>query len=142
MIKLILSLLFITSCMEQNIKTPEGVLKKYVESRFKGEKIEDLKDYVSDKYFESQQGLRDTKFDKLDHIKKKKFKFISKSCNESSCKLTYYVSYASYEGKTKNTDTETKKIATLIPSGESWVIDSIDHIKTYHDIDQKIEITP
>ncbi len=138
--KVIFALLFLFSCVDQNIKTPEGVLKKYVEGRFKGKKVESLKDYVSDNYFESQQSIRDTKYDDLDYIKKKRFKFISKNCSEVNCKITYYISYASYEGKTKDTDTDTKKIATLIPSGETWVIDSIDHIKTFHDINQKIEV--
>ena len=133
--KILMALIVLSACVgKQNIKTPEGVLQKFVESRFKGTQVGDLKNLLSDKYFESIQEMRDTKYDTLEHIKKKKFKLISKNCTDVNCKITYYVSYGEYEGKTKQSDTETKKIATLIPNGETWLIDQIDHIKTYHDM--------
>jgi len=139
--KIIITLVLLTACMgNQNIKNPEGVLQKFVESRFKGTKVGDLKNLVSDKYFESIQEMRDTKYDTLDHIKKKKFKLISKNCSEVNCKITYYVSYGEYDGKKKQSDTETKKIATLIPNGETWLIDQVDHIKTYHDMGNHLEV--
>ncbi len=139
--QLIIALLVLSSCVgKQNIKTPEGVLQKFVESRFKGTQIGELKSLLSDKYFESVQEMRDTKYDTLEHIKKKKFKLISKNCSDVNCKITYYISYGEYEGKKKQSDTETKKIATLVPNGESWQIDQIDHIKTYHDMGGNLEM--
>ncbi len=137
--KKILFFILLFSCV-QSQKSPEGTLETFVQKRFDGANIDDVKDYLSDSYLASMNDLRETKYEKLENIKRKKFKIISKNCSAEECKITYFVSYVTVDGSSKEFETETKKVASLIPGGPGWVINSIDHVKTFHDMVKDIKV--
>ncbi len=137
--KNLLLFVLLFSCV-QSQKSPEGTLETFVQKRFDGAGIDDVKDYISDSYLESMNDLRETKYEKLENIKRKKFKIISKNCSSNECKITYFISYVTVDGKEKEFETETKKVASLIPGGDGWLINKIDHVKTYHDMVKDIAV--
>lgn len=124
----------------QTPNSPEGVLTKFVKERFNGTSVEDLKDLLSEKYLANIEELRGGEYEVLKEYKRKKFKIISKNCVEGSCKVTYFISYIKEKDNKGESETETKKVATLIKSDDQWLIDEIDHIKTYHDMINKLEV--
>lgn len=141
MYKLVFSLIFFSlfSCVEKK-SGPEGVLTSFVNERFEGKSFSDVRGYLSDSYQTQMSEITGTKFEALRNLKKKKFKIISKKCNELDCNITYFVSYVTLDDKKEEFKTETKKIAKIVKLGDQWLIDKIDHIKTYHDIVDELKI--
>jgi hypothetical protein len=137
--KKIISLIFIlllTSCLDKKT-TPESALNSFIKDRFSGKSLEDLKDRItSDFYKEFTEGENDIKESNIWVLKDqslKKFKVLNKACEETSCQITYFISYFTNDGKKKAFLTETKKIAQMELKDEKWLIKSITHLKTYHD---------
>ena len=130
------------SCNTKAPTSPEGVLNHFITKRFSGAKVSELSKYVSQDFLNKMDSLSGTKYEELTNYKKGKVKVISKQCEKdgSLCKLTYYIAYSQKEGGKRAYDTETKKVANILKSGESWVIDDIHHIKTYHDMIEKLEV--
>jgi hypothetical protein len=133
--------LFLFSCV-QSPTSPEGVLTNFVNERFEGKTLESLKEHLSPNYYQEMNTVQSEGFKKLENLKKKKFKIISKSCDEQECRITYFVSYVTVKNGNQDFETETKKIASLTKNEKDlWEISKIDHVKTYHDMVKKIDVT-
>ena len=138
--KLICLFALLSSCVGTSPKSPEGTLSKFIKLRFEGKSLSDLNYLVTDNFKEKMDSLSDTKYEELKNYKKRKFEVLNKQCSPETCQLTYYVSYTEQNSGIKEVETETKKIAKLVKSKEKWLIDEISHIKTYHDMINKLNI--
>ena len=133
---ILLSLLILTACMEDN-KTPEAALKSMVESRMgKIVSRDDILEQVTSPMKESIENMSDEdfiKFSDLKNVERNSFKVLSKSCQEKKCFVTYSLAY------TTNTDgkamfiSEVKKIAEILNIDGKWLISDVSNIKTYHE---------
>lgn len=56
------------------------------------------------------------------------FKFVSKSCQEKKCYVTYVVGYA-----TKDAATKVEKIAEMLEEKDQWLIAKVSNVKTVHE---------
>jgi hypothetical protein len=132
---MLLSIIFF-GCVQQK-NTPEDTLAVFIQKRFQGKSIDDLKSFLSGNFFKNfEDSSDDLKEQSLWVIKDqslKKFKVIDKACDEQKCKITYFVSYFTNKDNKREFMTETKKMAELIKENKKWVIESITHLKTYHD---------
>jgi hypothetical protein len=130
--------LILVSCLSDD-KSPEGVLKDFIEARMDHIVTREfVLDRVTGKMKVSLENISDEEFIKfadMRGVKKHSFKIISKSCQERTCFLTYSVSYKTLDDKNENVSfgTEVKKIAELISEDGKWLIADVSNIKTYHE---------
>lgn len=132
-------LFFATACLKNDVSTPEGALKSFIESRMDTLVTRDfVLDRVAGKMKQSLENISDeefTKFADMRGVKKDSFKVLSRSCQEKTCYLTYSVSYRTLDDKDQNTayNSEVKKIAEVVNENGKWLIADVSNIKTYHE---------
>jgi hypothetical protein len=132
---ILFALMLLVACTEKSL-TPEGALKVYIDNRF-DHKIEstELASYFTGAMLEKLSGMDEedfTSFLNTKGLKKKKFKILSKSCEDQKCFLTYTLSYRStIEGGDKF-DSKVKKVVELWQEATGWKIAEINNIKTFH----------
>lgn len=138
--KLLLLVLFLfTGCLKDDISTPEGALKSFIESRLDTLVTREfILERVSGKMKQSLENISDeefTKFADMRGVKKDSFKILSRSCQEKTCYLTYSVSYRTLDDKDEKTaySSEVKKIAEIVNENGKWLIADVSNIKTYHE---------
>lgn len=128
-----------TACLKDDVSTPEGALKSFIESRMDTLVTREfVLERVAGKMKQSLENISDeefTKFADMRGIKKDSFKVLSRSCQEKTCYLTYSVSYRTLDDKDQNTayTSEVKKIAEVVNENGKWLIADVSNIKTYHE---------
>lgn len=128
-----------TACLKDDVSTPEGALKSFIESRMDTLVTRDfVLERVSGKMKQSLENITDeefTKFADMRGVKKDSFKVLSRSCQEKTCYLTYSVSYRTTDDKDEKTayTSEVKKIAEVVNENGKWLIADVSNIKTYHE---------
>ena len=121
---------------------------KFIDERFEGSSFKDLSDFTSENFkknlesIESMDAKEAAEFKVLKGIKKRESKIIASNCDQSNttCEITYYVSYADDSSGKRIAITDTKKIATLIKIDEKWKIEDIKHIKTFHEMKEVLGV--
>ncbi len=143
--KYIALLVFLVGCFSKG-DSPEAILREFVESRL--EKVVS-RDYVlghtTGKMRVSIEAMNDEEFAKfadLTAYKRDTFKVISKSCQEKRCYLTYSLAYRKKSEFEGTWNSEVKKIAEILWVEGKWLIADVSNIKTYHETNQTIEVTP
>jgi hypothetical protein len=144
--KLVLSLLFLSilfSC-DKGAKTPEGLIKMYVNDLTTSTVDKDyFEKYTTGKLWDKVSNLKEEEFSKfvnLSKIKKPRVKISNKNCVADRCTLTYVVKYDVLTDKKKSFESEIKKIAILVKVGESWKISEVSNIKSYFEAAEAIEV--
>lgn len=134
---LLSAFLLLTSCIKEDMMSPEGALKSFVESRMGNVVTRDfVLERVTGKLRQSLENISDEEFEKfadMRNVKKDSFKILSKSCQEKKCFLTYSVSYRTKENDKDAFTSEVKKIAEIINENGKWLIADVSNIKTYHE---------
>jgi hypothetical protein len=137
---LVFVLLFSCSFSDDNA---EKVLTTYVNARFEGKTVDDVKDSLTEDFYKSVQDAGSEEREKiwiLDNLKLKTFKVLSSNCSEENCQITYYISYYTHSNGKNDFLTETKKIAEMKKVNNLWKIAGVTHIKTFHDSLNDIEV--
>lgn len=136
--KFILMILFLVSCTK-DIKTPEGLLAKFTEDiTTKNMDRDYYYKYTTGKMKESIEKLTDEEFEEfrnLSRVKNSRVDIQKKNCTEQKCSLTYIIKY-DYQGsesKENEFKSEVKKVANLVKVEETWKIEDVSNIKTYHE---------
>lgn len=129
---------------DKGAKTPDGLLKKYVED-FTTKKLdrEYFEKFTTGKILESVQALTDEEFEKFANTKKAskaRVSIINQNCQETKCSITYLVKYESDVNKDIY-KSEVKKIAQLVKNEEFWKVADVVNVKTYIEAQQNIEIS-
>jgi len=73
-------------------------------------------------------------------LKLKRVKINLKNCSETTCSITYTLSFASLKGGKEAFRSEVKKIAEMVKVDDSWKVSDVTNVKTY--IDSKEPISP
>lgn len=139
----ILALLTSFSCTKKS--TPEGALKSFIEYRFdSSQSRDDLLDMTSGLLNENISAMNDEdlkKFLNVKDLKRRRLTVLVKSCEPTSCFLTYVLRYSQGSEKPKEFGVEVKKIAKIVKLGETWKISEISNIKTYIDSKKSLDIS-
>lgn len=124
--------LTLTACLNSN-NSPEKALENYIHAVSSGENSKDFYlEHTTSELRENIESMTDEEFRdfvSLPKISGKKFKVITKTCNEDKCTLTYLLTYTS--GENKEFKNEIKKIAVLIRVEDEWKIASASNLKTF-----------
>ncbi len=143
MIKLLVLLqMFIWFSCDKGVKTPEGLLSKYIEeitesSLSKGE----LSDYLAEGLLENINGLSEEDYKAFlnkNKVQSPRIKILNKSCVAQKCTLTYVISYKS--GEKHSVSSEVKKVAILKNiENLGWRISEVTNVKTFYDVLEPLE---
>lgn len=138
----ILSLLLLVSCFDSE-KDPEVVLKKYIDDWFSGSlsKTDVLAVTTGVLYHQISQ-MDEGQFKEFlaqENKQKKKLQINLKTCTETSCHITYTLTY-DQKSSDYNSSIEVKKIAELVWVDNSWKIADVSNLKTF--LDYKDEVVP
>lgn len=131
------------SCTKKAIG-PRDVLKKYVDYSFDGSVSKDqLLEITTGELSKSieamdEEGLKS--FLKNSGNKQKKFKINHESCGKNKCNLTFTVAYVRQRNGKPVHVIEVREIAGLKSQNGKWLLEDIEHVKTY--IDSKETISP
>ena len=145
--KYLLLLALVTGCFSRG-DSPEAVLREFVESRLDKVVSKDfILDHTTGKMRVSVEAMSDEEFGQfadLSGYKRDTFRVISKSCQEKRCYLTYSLSYKKKPAVETDTSwsSEVKKIAEILWVEGKWLIADVSNIKTYHETNSPIEVTP
>lgn len=139
MIKILMTtlvMILITAC-NKDATTPEGLLTMFIKDiTTKKLDHEYFEKYTTGKLLESVEQLNADEFEKfsnLSNIKDPQIKVTKKNCSDQKCTLTYIVKYDHHVKKAKEFESEVKKLATLVKSGETWKIEEVSNLKTFHE---------
>ncbi len=141
----ILLLLLLASCLNR-ADSPEAALREFVDLRL--EKIvsrTEVLQRTTGKLNSSIDAMSDEEFSKFSDLKKfrrESFRVLSKSCVEKRCYLTYSLGYRQMGEKTVAWSSEVKKIAEVQWLDGKWLIADVSNVKTYHEANEAIEVTP
>ncbi|MAZ49258.1 MAG: hypothetical protein CME65_11910 [Halobacteriovoraceae bacterium] len=145
---LILCIFVIIVSCDKGSKTPEGLVKKFVEEAtstkldmefFEENTADPLLDSVKKLEPEEFQELLTISRSKLSKVKKPKIEISNKVCAGDKCTLTYIVKY-DYETKTDGTfESEVKKVATVVKDKEFWKVSEVSNVKTYYNAQKPID---
>lgn len=140
--------LFVFVACDKGSKTPEGLVKKFVEEAtstkldmdfFKANTTGPLLESVEKLETEEFQELLTASRAKLSKVKKPRVEISNKVCAGEKCTLTYIVKY-DYETKTDGTfESEIKKVATVIKEKEYWKVSEVNNVKTYYNAQKPID---
>jgi hypothetical protein len=130
------TLLLLVSCLEDN-SSPESALKEYVDMRV-GNVVNrsTVLNKVTGKMKLNLEHVTDAEFDQygdLRNVKQDSFKIIDKSCKDSTCFLTYSISYKTSQNEKAAFNSEVLKTAELTKVEGKWFIADVTNIKTYHE---------
>lgn len=134
-----LLMIFLVVACSKDIKTPEGLLTKFTEDITTKKMDRDYySKYTTGKMKESIEKLSDEEFDSygnLSRVENAKVEVLKKNCTADKCALTYIVKYdyKSEGSKDKDFKSEVKKVANLVKVEETWKIEDVSNIKTYHE---------
>lgn len=134
-----LLLILLTVACTKDIKTPEGLLVKFTEDITTKKMDRDYySKYTTGKMKESIDKLSDEEFDSygsLSRVENAKIDILKKNCTGNKCSLTYIVKYdyKSEGSNEKDFKSEVKKVASLVKVEETWKIEDVSNIKTYHE---------
>lgn len=144
-ILLILSLVAIISC-DKGAKTPEGLLQMYVKDlTSKSVTKDDYEKYTTGKLWERVADLDEEDFKKfidLSRVKNPQMRITNKSCQASSCTITYILKYNVTDKDNAEFKSEVKKIAILEKFEDIWKIADVSNVKTFIDAKSSINIGP
>jgi len=141
--------LIFQSCDLLKNPEPESVLENYVRLAFSSSPDIALVKYFTSNFLEKlkleQESSRGafSRTLKFENLKLVKFEIQGKEClGDGQCKMRYFVSYNEIGQDDKIIySTETKKIALLkLDSEKGWLIDEIDHMKTFHEIKDELKV--
>ena len=135
-ILLVVCLFTVIGC-DKGAKTPEGVLAKYI-GDITSKKVdrEYFEDYTTGKLLETVQSLSDeefTKFIDMSKVRNPRIEVSNKNCSDDKCSLTYIVKYDVVSAKTKQFESEVKKVASVLKDGKIWKIEEVSNIKTFYE---------
>ncbi len=143
MIKLlvVLQILFLVSC-DKGVKTPEGLLTKYIEEITESSlSQEDLDNFLAEDLLKSVSALSEDEYKNFlnkNKVKSPRIKILNKSCVTQKCTLTYVISYKA--GENHSVDSEIKKVAILKKVEElGWRISEVTNVKTFYDVLEPLE---
>lgn len=141
---LLLLMLILISC-SKGAKTPEGLVKMYIEDITTKTLSRDyFEQYTTDDLYNKIETMNDDDFQKfasLKMVKNAKVEITNKSCiSDEQCSLTYIVKY-DYNGKdNKSFKSEVKKLAIVKQIEGNWKLSEVSNIKTYLDSQTPIEV--
>jgi len=137
-------IMVLMSCTKDDAKTPEGLLTMFAKDITTKKLDKEYFDkYTSGKMLESIEQLNEEEFEKfsnLSNIKDPKITISKKNCSDDKCTLTYIVKYDHHVDKAKEFESEVKKLATVIKDGETWKIEEVTNLKTFHEAIKPIEV--
>ena len=140
-----MTLLFALVGCDKGPKSPEGMLKMYVNDLTSNEvSREYFEKYTTGPLLEKVQALSDEEFKefiKIGKLKNAKIDISNKACTGITCNLTYIVKYDIVEAGKQQFKTEVKKIAVLEKAEELWKISEVTNVKTYIEGSSPIEVT-
>ncbi len=140
-----MTLFFTLFGCDKGPKSPEGMLKMYVNDLTSNEvNKEYFEKYTTGPLLEKVQSLSDEEFKefiKIGKLKNAKIDISNKTCTDSSCNLTYIVKYDILEAGKQQFKTEVKKIAVLEKAENLWKISEVTNVKTYIEGSSPIEVT-
>lgn len=140
---ILVSLVFI-SC-SQRASNPEGILREFVEMRFSSnQNMSKMISYTTGDFRESLEKMteEDIKAFVNHGLKNKNLEISHSKCTESTCSITYILSFDEYDENTLQNRSELKKIAKLVLQPDGWKISDVTNIKTFHDLKEPIQVTP
>jgi hypothetical protein len=151
---ILMSTLF--NCSRPTQDTPEGTLNLFIQERFSDSNEEQLMKYFTNDFklklqVELKESL-DQAVPQADSVaevefkkkyKKKDFSISKMNCDKTDqCVARYILEYFTVNDKDQKQQflTETKKVAILKKVDGQWLIDDVEHLKTYHESLEQIEI--
>lgn len=146
--KLVWSLFFLFAVIacDKGPKTPEGMLKMYVNDlTSKQVDKEYFEKYTSGDLLEKVKSLSDDEFKdfvKIGKLKNARIDISNKVCSGDKCNLTYIIKYDLVEAGAQQFKTEVKKVAVLEKSEDIWKISEVTNVKTYIEGSSAIEVGP
>ncbi|MDH4467761.1 MAG: hypothetical protein QE271_06855 [Bacteriovoracaceae bacterium] len=147
--------LFLFSCSAPDQSSPDGTLKLFIAQRFNDASDADLmKFFTNDFKLKMQVEIKESANGEENPIPpaeiefkkkflKKDFEISKQTCTKPElCIIRYILSYYSLGDKPNQKQflTETKKVAILKKVDGFWYIDDVEHLKTYHESLEQIEI--
>ncbi len=140
-----LLLLLLTACFEGG-NSPESALKEFVETRLERVATRDsVLEKTTGKMRLSLESMDEEDFQQfadLRQYRKESFRIISKACQEKKCYVTYSLSYRKAPEQKTEWTTEVKKIVEILWVEGRWLIADVSNIKTYHEANQTIDVSP
>jgi len=148
--------LFLLNCSRPTQETPEGTLTLFIDERFADASEENLMKYFTsafklklqvelkeslDQAGNSNDALAEVEFKK--QYKKKDFNISHMNCEKPDyCVARYVLEYYTVNQKESKSQflTETKKVAIMKKVDGQWFIDDVEHLKTYHESLEQIEV--
>ena len=148
--------LLLSSCSAPDQSTPEGTLKLFISQRFNDATDADLmKFFTNDFKLKMQVEIKESaasednkqvppaEIEFKKKFLKKDFEISKQTCSRPElCIIRYVLSYYSLgeQPNQKQFLTETKKVAILKKVDGLWLIDDVEHLKTYHESLEQIEV--
>ena len=143
------------SCSVPDQSSPEGTLKLFISERFNDVPDSDLMKFFTNDFKlkmqvemkesgaleEKQTPPAEVEFKKK--FIKKDFEISKQTCTKpDTCIIRYILSYYSMgdQPNQKQFLTETKKVAIVKKVEGFWYIDDVEHLKTYHEALEQIEV--
>ncbi len=140
---LLILLSFIFACTKQDLSTPEGAVKSYIDARFSSASKDKLLDLTVGQLNEDislLEGDELDKFQSLEGYDGKGFEVTHRNCSGSNCFITFILGFTKKDSKTVTSSSKVKKIANLEKLGNEWKVSGVTNVKTFHEMKGSIDI--